>query len=84
MSVGLAPAAELTLDFDATLVTAHSDKQDAAPTYKQGFGFHPLGVWVDGLEELLAAMLRPGNAGSNCATDHVVLLDEATDALPEP
>ena len=30
----------LTIDFDATLVTAHSDKQDATPTYKHGFGFH--------------------------------------------
>jgi len=79
---GLDPAAGLTLDFDATLVTAHSDKQDAAPTYKGGYGFHPVGVWVDGLEEPLAAMLRPGNAGANCAADHVVLLGEAIAALP--
>jgi uncharacterized protein (DUF1684 family) len=48
----------VTLDFDATLVTAHSDKQDAAPTYKRGFGFHPLGVWLDETAEPLAAMLR--------------------------
>jgi hypothetical protein len=52
------PMAGLTLDFDATLVTAHSDKQDAAPTYKAGFGFYPLGVWVDGLEEPLGAHHR--------------------------
>jgi hypothetical protein len=31
--------ATVTLDFDATLVDAHSDKQDAKPTYKRGFGF---------------------------------------------
>ena len=41
----------VTLDFDATLVTSHSDKQDAAPTYKRGFGFHPLGVWCDETNE---------------------------------
>ena len=39
--------ATVTFDFDATLVTAHSDKQDAAATYKRGFGFHPLAVWLD-------------------------------------
>ncbi|MCP4227122.1 MAG: IS1380 family transposase [Actinomycetia bacterium] len=74
---------EVTLDFDATLVTSHSDKQDAAPTYKRGFGFHPLGVWCDETNECLTAMLRAGNAGSNDAADHVVCLDQAIAALPE-
>ncbi|MEZ5409837.1 MAG: IS1380 family transposase [Acidimicrobiales bacterium] len=74
--------ATITLDFDATLVTAHSDKQDAAATYKRGFGFHPLAVWLDETAEPLAAMLRPGNAGANNAADHVRLLGEAIDALP--
>jgi hypothetical protein len=72
----------LTLDFDATLVTAHSDKQDATATYKRGFGFHPLGVWCDNTGEPLAAMLRPGNAGANNAADHVALLAEAIAGLP--
>ena len=72
----------LVLDFDATLVTAHSDKQDAAPTYKGGFGFHPLGVWCDTTGEPLAAMLRPGNAGSNDAEHHLELFDRAICALP--
>jgi len=72
----------LTLDFDATLVDAHSDKQDAAPTYKKGFGFHPLGVWCDETGEFLAGRLRPGNAGANTAADHVALLDEALAQLP--
>ncbi|MCP3975985.1 MAG: IS1380 family transposase [bacterium] len=73
----------VTLDFDATLVTSHSDKQDAAPTYKRGFGFHPLGVWCDETNEGLTAMLRAGNAGANDATDHVRCLDQAVAALPE-
>ncbi len=30
------------LDIDATLITAHSDKQGAAGTHKGGYGFHPL------------------------------------------
>ena len=72
----------LTLDFDATLVRSHSDKQDAAPTHKGGFGFHPLGVWLDETAEPLAAILRPGNAGANDAADHVQLLGEAAGALP--
>ncbi|MGH9268379.1 MAG: IS1380 family transposase [Acidimicrobiales bacterium] len=72
----------VTLDFDATLVDAHSDKQDAAPNYKKGFGFHPLGVWCDETNEALAAMLRPGNAGANTATDHIAMLDAALAQLP--
>lgn len=31
----------LIIDLDATLVTAHSVKESAAPTYKRGFGFTP-------------------------------------------
>jgi hypothetical protein len=58
----------IAIDTDATLLTAHSDKQGAAPTFKQGYGFHPLWAFVDhgsdGTGEPLAVMLRPGNAGS--------------------
>jgi hypothetical protein len=53
----------LVIDLDATLVTAHSDKQGAAGTYKHTFGFHPLAAWLDlgdGTGEPLAAVLRPG------------------------
>ncbi|HET7721687.1 MAG TPA: transposase, partial [Acidimicrobiales bacterium] len=80
-AAGGAPST-VTLDFDATLVDAHSDKQCAAPTYKRGFGFHPLGVWCDETGEALAAMLRPGNAGANTAADHVKMLDAALAQLP--
>lgn len=72
----------VTLDFDATLLDAHSEKQDAAPTYKRGFGFHPFAVWCDETNEPLAAMLRPGNAGANNTNDHLELFDQAIDALP--
>jgi hypothetical protein len=77
------PGDSLVLDFDATLQTSYSEKQDAAPTYKKGFGFFPLGVWCDTTGEPLAAMLRPGNAGANDAGDHIVLFHQALSGLPE-
>lgn len=85
---GAAPdlSAELVLDFDATVVISHSDKQDAAPTWKHTFGFHPLYCFLDRPDvssgEALAGLLRPGNAGSNTAADHIALLDMAIESLP--
>jgi hypothetical protein len=70
------------LDFDATLVHSHSEKEQAAPTYKQGFGFHPLLVYLDATGEALAGKLRPGNAGSNTVADHIEVLDAALAQLP--
>jgi len=86
-ALGAAPQGPLILDLDATLVQAHSDKQGAAPTYKQGFGFHPLGAWLDrgdGTGEALAVILRPGNAGANTAADHLDVLAMALLGLPKP
>jgi len=70
------------IDIDATLVNAHSDKQGAAPTWKRGFGFHPLLAYLDATGEALAGVLRPGNAGSGTATDHVRVLGAALTQLP--
>lgn len=70
------------VDIDATLVGSHSDKERAAPTYKRGFGFHPLLAYLDATGEALAGMLRPGNAGSGTAADHVAVLDDALAQLP--
>lgn len=70
------------IDFDGTLVGSHSDKQGAAPTYKGGFGFHPLMAYLDASGEALAGLLRPGNAGSGTATDHVAVLNDALAQLP--
>ena len=72
----------ITLDIDATLVTAHSEKELAAGNYKHGYGFHPLGCWLDETGEALAAILRPGNAGSNTAEDHFTVLGLALQQLP--
>jgi len=70
------------IDFDGTLITAHSEKEGAAPTYKRGFGHHPLLAFLDATGEALGGILRPGNAGSNTAADHVELLAMALAQLP--
>ena len=71
---------------DATLVGSHSEKENAKPTFKRGFGFHPLCVFVDhgavGTGEPLQVQLRPGNAGSNTAKDHVAVVKAALKQLP--
>ncbi|MHB1010998.1 MAG: IS1380 family transposase [Propionibacteriaceae bacterium] len=76
----------LIIDLDATLVTSHSEKERAAPTFKRGFGFHPLCAFLDhgpdGTGEPLAILLRPGNAGSNTATDHISVIRQALAQLP--
>jgi hypothetical protein len=80
-------AGELHLDFDATITVAHSDKQNAAATWKRTYGFHPLLCFLDRPDiaggEALAGLLRPGNAGGNTAADHVPVLDLALASLPE-
>jgi hypothetical protein len=70
------------LDFDGSLIGSHSEKEGAAATYKRGFGFHPLFCFLDATGEALAAILRPGNAGSNTTADHVRLLHLALAQLP--
>ena len=70
------------VDIDATLVGSHSEKEQAAPTYKRGFGFHPLLAYLDATGEALAGVLRRGNAGSGTAADHVSVLDDALEQLP--
>jgi hypothetical protein len=76
----------LVLDIDATLVTAHSEKENAAPTFKRGFGFHPLCAFVDhgteGTGEPVAVLLRAGNAGSNTAADHLQVITDALAQIP--
>jgi len=78
---------ELLLDFDATITIAHSEKENAAATWKRTFGFHPLLCFLDRPDiacgEALAGLLRPGNAGSNTAADHITVLDLAIAALPD-
>jgi Transposase DDE domain group 1 len=84
-----APGADgglVTVDLDATIVIAHSEKEQAAPTWKKTFGHHPMTAWADhgdgGNGEPLAIVLRPGNAGSNTAADHIEAARLAIAQLP--
>jgi hypothetical protein len=70
------------VDLDATLLTAHSDKEGATGNHKGGYGFHPMLAYLDGSREALAGILRPGNAGSNTADDQIAALDAAVAQLP--
>ncbi|WP_026551431.1 IS1380 family transposase, partial [Arthrobacter sp. H20] len=83
---GVSKNAPLVVDLDATLVSSHSEKEDARPTWKKGYGFHPLTAFVDhgveGTGEPLAVLLRPGNAGSNTAADHIEVTKDALQQLP--
>lgn len=73
----------LVLDLDATLVACHSEKEQAAPTYKGGFGFHPLLCFLANTGEAVSGRLRPGNSGANTAADHIAVLDQALAQIPD-
>jgi hypothetical protein len=76
----------IPVDLDATIVLAHSEKEKAAPTWKKTFGFHPLAAFADHGSgaggEPLAIVLRPGNAGSNTAAEHIEVTRLALAQLP--
>jgi hypothetical protein len=78
---------QVIVDIDGVLVLAHSGKQDATATWKRTFGHHPLMGFVDhgrgGSGEPVAALLRPGNAGSNTAADHIEAARLALAQLPK-
>ncbi len=79
-------SAGLTIELDATITIAHSEKENAAKTWKKTFGFHPLLAYLDRPDvsggEGLAGLLRAGNAGSNTVADHLTVLGMALAALP--
>jgi hypothetical protein len=84
-----APGADgrlIPIDLDATIVISHSDKENATPTWKKTFGFHPMTAFADhgtdGAGEPLALVLRAGNAGFNTATDHIDATTLALAQLP--
>jgi hypothetical protein len=72
----------IVLDLDATLITSHSDKQEARGNFKGGFGFHPMLCYLDESGEALAGLLRPGNAGANTAADQIECVEQALGQLP--
>jgi hypothetical protein len=86
-SPGSRDGGQVILDIDATLVTAHSDKEGAEPTFNHGFGFAPMCTFIDhgehGTGEPLVLDLRPGKASPWNAADHLATLDAALGQIPE-
>jgi hypothetical protein len=76
----------IPVDIDATIVIAHSEKEKTAPTWKKTFGFHPLAAFADhgagAAGEALTVLLRPGNAGSSTASEHIEVTRLALAQLP--
>lgn len=72
----------LTIDLDATLLSAHSDKEGAEPTWKRGYGFHPMLAYADETGEALAGELRAGNAGAGTAADQIAVAEQAIGQIP--
>jgi hypothetical protein len=62
------------------------EKEKAAPTFKRALGFircaRSSTTAAPGTGESLAMLLRPGNAGSNTAADHITVLASALAQLP--
>jgi len=84
---GAEPEGPLFIDLDPTLIEAGSEKEGAAPTFKKGFGFHPILAFLDRPAdpcggEPLAGLLRPGNAGANTVVDQIEVAEEALEQLP--
>jgi len=73
--------AVVVVRLDATVIQAASGKDGAEPNFK-GFGFHPLTAWATNVGDALAAMLRPGSAGSFTAADHIGVTDAAIAQIP--
>jgi hypothetical protein len=45
----------LVLDLDASIVITHSETEQAAPTFKGTFGFHPMLAFCDNTGEFAPA-----------------------------
>jgi len=82
-TVGGFPIPGFVLDIDATIVLCHSEKEQAAKTWKKTWGYHPLLCFLDATGEALSGLLRAGNAGSNTAADHITVLDQALAQIPD-
>ena len=73
----------LTLDVDATLITAHSEKEQRGRQLQGRLRVSPADAsMLDETREALGGLLRPGNAGSNTAADHQTVLDLALEQIP--
>ena len=85
-ALGAAPERRCSIDLDATLIDAGSEKEGAAPTFKDGFGFHPMLAYFDRPGDRCGGgrcgLLRPGNAGANTAADQIEVAEAALEQMP--
>jgi Transposase DDE domain group 1 len=72
----------IVIDIDATLITAHTEKEGARVNFKGTFGFHPILSYLDHSHEALAGVLRSGNEGAHSAEAQIEVLDLALAQLP--
>ena len=72
----------LVIDLDATLITARSDKEGAASTFKMGYGFHPLGAWWPIPPSRWRCCCGRATPGSNTFADHLAVLTAAIRQIP--
>jgi hypothetical protein len=79
--LGVKPA-RVTIDLDATLITAHSEKDGATGNFKGGFGFQPMLAYLDESSEALAGILRPGSAAAHNVADQIAVAESALDQIP--
>jgi hypothetical protein len=72
----------VTIDLDATLIGAHSEKDGAAGNFKGGYGFAPMMAYCDESGEALAGTLRPGNSAAHNVCDQITVAENALDQIP--
>ena len=80
---------QVIVDIDATLVTAHSDKEGAEPTYKTSASGSRRCARSSTTASMAAARpwrwtCGPGKASPWNSADHIATLDDALAQLPEP
>ena len=74
----------LVIDFDASLVTCHSEKQGAASTFKHGIRLSPAaGVAGQHQRSVGRDAATRATPASNTAADHIRLTDEAIGQIPD-
>jgi hypothetical protein len=84
---GTREGGQVIVDLDATLVGAHSEKENAEPTYKRGYGFHPMCSTIDhgqhGTGDTGVINLRPGRASAWDSAAHIACLEQTLVQLPD-
>ena len=76
------PVGPMIWDFDSTLLNVSSEKEDAAATYKRGFGFNPLARVVRQHQGAPGRHAAPGQRRPGDTDDHLELLEQVVRSVP--